>query len=114
MKKRFVITVSVLVLIGVVIWLIVYLSSQKKTIQSNDSITTVQTFQASGGWGYDVLMNDVLYVHQPTIPVVSGEKGFKTKEDAEKTAGLVITKIRNNILPPTLTLEELRELGVVD
>ena len=38
---------------------------------------------------------------------------FATEEDAMKVAERVIKKIRNNDMPPTVTIEELRELEVL-
>ena len=35
------------------------------------------------------------------------------EEAAKKVAELVIRKIRNNEMPPTVTIEELRELGML-
>lgn len=53
------------------------------------------------------------FVYQPHIPGISGNEGFKSKEDAEKVAKLVVSKIRRNIIPPTVTLEELKALKVI-
>ena len=39
--------------------------------------------------------------------------GFAMEEDARMVAELVIKKIRNNELPTTVTIEELRKLGVL-
>jgi len=52
-------------------------------------------------------------VHQPSRPGLSGNAGFATEEDAMKVAELVIKKIRNNEMPPTVKVEELRALGVL-
>jgi len=38
---------------------------------------------------------------------------LKTEEDAMKVSELVIKKIRNNEMPPTVTVEELRGMGVL-
>lgn len=63
-------------------------------------------------FGYDIFVDGKLMVHQPTIPGVSGNDGFKKKADAEKVAQLVITKIRDGIMPPTVTRQEMEKLGV--
>lgn len=65
------------------------------------------------GFGYDILIFDALYVHQPHIPAINGNRGFKTKEQATKAAEFVIYKIRNNIMPPSLSVEELDSLGTL-
>jgi hypothetical protein len=64
------------------------------------------------GYGYDIYLNGKLYVHQPTVPAVTGLQAFPSQELAAATAGLVISKIRQHILPPTVDLRELDSLGV--
>ncbi len=74
----------------------------------------VKTFKSdSTGWGYDVCLYGSVYVHQPQVPAVNGNKTFATEEDAKKTGELVAHKIRNNIMPPALTIKELDSLGVL-
>jgi hypothetical protein len=50
---------------------------------------------------------------QPNKPGLSGNEGFKTQEQAQKVAELVIEKIKKGEMPPTVTIEELSELGVL-
>ena len=64
-------------------------------------------------FGYDIYVYGSVLVHQPTRPGLPGNAGFATEEDAMKVAELVIKKIRNNEMPPTVTIEELRALGVL-
>ena len=54
-----------------------------------------------------------MLIHQPVIPGLPGNKGFKTKPDAEKVAKLVIEKIRKGQMPPTVTTEEMKKLKVI-
>lgn len=69
-------------------------------------------FQAGEGWGYDIYLNGERYIHQSTIPVVQGNKGFKNEKEAKQVAELVAEKIRNDIIPPTISSEELDSLGI--
>lgn len=64
------------------------------------------------GYGYDILMGDKLYIHQPNVPALPGNDGFETEEDAQRVAELVIFKIKNNIVPPTIDVKELDSLGI--
>jgi hypothetical protein len=73
----------------------------------------IKSEQKLTGYGYDILIYDALYVHQPHIPAINGSRGFKTKEQATKAAEFVIYKIRNNIMPPSLSVEELDSLGTL-
>ena len=64
------------------------------------------------GWGYDVYLNGALYVHQPHIPAINGEKGFESKDEAKRVGDFVGKKIMNNIMPPSLSIEELDSLKI--
>ena len=68
---------------------------------------------ADDTFGYDIYLYGSVLVHQPARPGLSGNAGFATEEDAMKVAELVIKKIRNNEMPPTVTMEELRALGLL-
>ena len=59
---------------------------------------------------YDVYTDDRLMIHQTSAPGLPGNKGFRTKADAEKVAKLVINKIKNGELPPTVSVEEMKKL----
>jgi hypothetical protein len=63
-------------------------------------------------FGYDIYLYDAVLIHQPSRPGLSGNMGFATEEDAMKVAELVIKKLRNNEMPPTVTIEELQAMKV--
>jgi hypothetical protein len=64
-------------------------------------------------WGYDIYNNGKLIIHQPSIPALPGNTGFKAKPDAEKVAQLVINKVKKGEMPPTVTTQELTALNVL-
>lgn len=64
-------------------------------------------------YGYNILMNGHILIHQPHIPALPGNEGFKKKEDAQTVAEFLIHKIRQNIFPPSISVEELDSLGVL-
>ena len=66
----------------------------------------------SNQYGYDIFVNGRLRIHQPTIPGIPGNTGFKNKSDSKKVALLVIDKINKGIMPPTVTQDELKNLGI--
>ncbi|MES2780635.1 MAG: DUF4907 domain-containing protein [Bacteroidota bacterium] len=73
---------------------------------------TYATFQNSDRtYGYTILDNGKKYIHQPTIPARTGNKGFSTKQDAEKVATLMINKIKKG-MTPNVTVEELKRLNI--
>ena len=91
--------------------------SASTNLPLNDSSVTFKIFTndaASGlsGFGYDIYIDEKRYVHQPQMPAVAGNKGFNTETAASKTAAFVCFKIQHNIMPPSVTVEELDSLGV--
>lgn len=82
---------------------------------TSEQEVSTETFQNEDeSWGYKILLDGSVYVNQPHIPAVQGKKGFANELDAEKAATLVADKVRNGISPPTVSKEELKELGVID
>jgi Domain of unknown function (DUF4907) len=74
---------------------------------------TIEILKSSDGtFGYNILIDKKLYIYQITIPAVDGNRGFVTEMDAQKTAELMVTKIRNNTLPPSVSIEELSNLDI--
>ncbi|WP_232073977.1 DUF4907 domain-containing protein [Spirosoma aureum] len=72
----------------------------------------VQVFNTSSGWGYDILDNGKPFIHQPTIPGVPGVVGFTNSEQAQRVGERVVEKLQEEQAMPTLTHDELRQLGV--
>jgi hypothetical protein len=68
-----------------------------------------KTFRADSGWGYDVVVNGKLLIHQQYIPVVAQKKEFPTEQQAEEAAQLVVSKLKNNKLP-TLSKAEVQQI----
>ena len=67
-----------------------------------------------GQWGYNILLKDSIIIHQDIRPAVAGTEGFKSKEDAEMIADLIVAKFENN-LSPAVTPEQVvnaRELDI--
>jgi hypothetical protein len=91
--------------------------TQKDTANPyRNSTTEVRTFEVdkpSSGFGYDLFIDGAQYIHQPNIPAVNGNNGFKTKEQAQKAGEFVAYKIKNNIMPPSVTPQELDSLAVL-
>ena len=64
-------------------------------------------------FGYDIFINGQPALHQPHIPALPGNKGFTTKERAQKVAEFVVKKIRKNEMPPTVTIDDLKKMDVL-
>lgn len=81
--------------------------------ETTSRFRAVTLYDSKLGWGYDIFEGSKMVVHQPTIPAVQGMKGFKSEEDALKIADLVIRKLEQGMMPPTVSVEEMQELGVL-
>jgi len=80
--------------------------------EKNDRIfLKAEAIQSSFGWGYNIIADKKIYIHQEFIPAIPGKHGFKSKEDALLVGRKVIEKISSNQLP-TITMEDLKELGI--
>ncbi len=87
---------------------------QEENREADINYKIIQSENGVQGFGYDIYIKGKIYVHQPTIPAVAGNKGFSTKQKAEQSARLVIYKIKNNILPPTVEIRELDSLHLLE
>lgn len=91
-----------------------YKSSCYPSIENKkDSLTIIILLNQDKTYGYDILKYGKVMIHQASIPGASGNKGFNNKSNAQKVAALVINKIRKGEMPPTVTKEELKKLGVL-
>lgn len=63
-------------------------------------------------YGYEILIKDKVLIRQANIPGIAGTLGFVKKKDAGHVAMLMITKMRNGMMPPTETIHEMDSLQV--
>jgi hypothetical protein len=84
--------ISVLLLIGVLIYLY---------FKNSNSISIIQSipFKTENGWGYNILVNDKIYIHQEYIPAINGKQSFQSRLEAQETGILVIKKIKKGQMP---------------
>lgn len=66
-----------------------------------------------GGYGYSVSVNGKKIINQTCIPVVEGVNRFSSADDALNTGKMVINKMIHAAGLPSLTKEDLIELGVL-
>lgn len=86
-------------------WFVFQTSIKKDSIEIN-------IIPSVSGWGYNIIVNGKLFIHQPFIPAVKGNQSFKSVDDALKVANLVQEKIRRKILPPPISIVELDSLKI--
>jgi len=71
----------------------------------------LKPFQSSKGWGYNIFADGKIYIHQDIVPVLQGNKGFRSKEDALAVGNKVIEHIKAG-QGPGITHEELKAMGI--
>ena len=101
--------------ITIILSLLFSCKSQPKKIEpnhKNQMLLTYKVIQIGEKWGYEILIDNKLYIHQEKIPAISGNFSFQTVEDAEKTAKFVAQKIKKGILPPSVSAKEIDSLGI--
>ena len=86
---------------------------QQKNPYANAQITIKIIPSVKKTFGYDILVYGRPLVHQPNIPALPGNDGFTTKERARRVAEFVVKKIRKNEMPPSVTIEDLNNMGVL-
>lgn len=97
-----------IIIIGISVCVAAAISYIKWKGPANAPLQTNVYMVVGGGWGYDILVNDKILIHQESIPAIKNKRAFATKEQAEQTAALVIKKIKNG-QPPTLTKPDLEK-----
>jgi len=80
--------------------------------QAKIQVIVFKNEAATNGYGYDIMVNGKKMIHQPTIPAVSGNRGFNSESDAANAGALVKRKLLNNEMPPTISLDELNHLCI--
>jgi Domain of unknown function (DUF4907) len=86
---------------------------QQENPYAKAEITIKIIASANHTFGYDILLYKRPLVHQPNIPGLPGNEGFTTQEKARTVADFVVKKIRRNEMPPTVTREDLKVMGVL-
>ena len=101
-------------LAGFTFFILIIIGFSVKTAKSaNDRMLKVESvpLHNASGWGYEILVDHKIFIHQEYIPSVAGKNAFLTKEDAMKTAGLVIEKLVKGE-QPAITKNDLTALKV--
>jgi hypothetical protein len=80
---------------------------------SNNKITYKIIPAVIQTWCYDILAEGKIMIHQPSASELHGNEGFKTKAAAKKAADLVIHKIKNGEMPPSITKVEMQKIGAL-
>jgi hypothetical protein len=93
-------------------------STEEKKLNFDTAVSVLkfhaETVEVNGGYGYMVFVNGKKFIFQETIPAVEGNMLFKTKEDALKVGKLVVKKMTQSTDFPSVTVDELKELKIIE
>ncbi len=64
-------------------------------------------------WGFEIYADGKRLIRQLSIPALPGNRGFATQELARKAGGLMVDKLRQGQMPPSLTKEELQKAHLI-
>ena len=104
-KPGNIIVLSAAFIISAAIWMTAFYARPLK----REKAIRARIFYGVNGWGYDILVNDRTFIHQESVPVQAGIKGFPEKVLAEQAAELIINKMKRGE-QPSLTTFELNQL----
>ena len=85
------------VLISLTVLLVNNFYVRKKDIKIKEYELVV--LQEDSTWIYEITLDNKLLIKQNTIPVISGNKKFISKQDAEKIGTLVLNKLKRRKNP---------------
>ncbi len=87
-------------------------NSTKDTLVRHQNEYVVKAIKTETGWGYQIYKGTKLMINQPTIPAIQGNRSFTTEKEALRVGDFVLSKIKKNQFPPTISTEELKSLGI--
>jgi hypothetical protein len=86
---------------------IILVSKKNKSTGSNNMLpVVVQSLKMPDGWGYEILVNNKVYIRQDYIPAIPGYKRFKTETEALSIANRVAEKMKQG-RAPAVTVQEI-------
>ena len=96
----------------VVLTLCTFVSCVQQQRNNNDKLPVdAIAIPVKKGWGYEIYVDNKLYIKQEFIPAVSGLHQFVSKEQALTTANLVLAKMKDG-KKPYLTVQDLQHAGI--
>ena len=90
----------------------VLLLSHKK--QEDDMLPVrLSAIQTAKGWGYEIFVDEKVFIKQESVPAIGGNKPFRDKDQALAVGNLAVKKIVNGKMP-AITIDELKALKVLE
>ncbi len=93
------------------VMLIIFGSVMLAGSRADDKISA-SIISLDNGYGYEIKVNDKVFIRQEYIPGIKGYNHFNTEAQAQKVADLIVDKLKNNE-SPTIGADELIKTGVI-
>jgi hypothetical protein len=91
---------------------IILVSKKNKSTGSNDMLpVVVRSLKMPDGWGYEVLVNNKVYIRQDCIPAIPTYKRFRTEAEALQIADSVADKMKHG-RKPAMTVQEINNAHI--
>jgi hypothetical protein len=87
-------------------------SDSTSSTSSTFSMHTFKNADGLEGYGFDIYQEGKMMIHQNSIPAIQGNKAFTSEEEAKAVGALMLYRISNGIMPPSISIEDLDSLGV--
>lgn len=104
-KHKVILLAALLFAAGSTVFMLAFRKTAKPPLSFN-------CFKTEQGWGYDVMANDSIIIHQPFIPGEPGGAGFGNEQQAVVAARIVIEKIKSGEVP-SINHQQLQRSGVL-
>ena len=91
---------------------VILLQKKDKRATGSDKLPVVlHSLKLPDGWGYEVMVDDKLFIHQDCIPAISSYKRFASEAEALRIGNRVVDKIKHGH-KPTITTGELADAHI--
>lgn len=111
MTKRYWIIVLASVIMIVAATMIVYSKKDSNTGSTNMLPVVLRPLQLKDGWGYELLVDNKIYIHQDCIPAIERNKRFVTEEEAMRIGNIALDKIKKGH-KPILTVQDINNAHI--
>ena len=85
----------------------------KKNQQADNDLLPVDLYslKMNDGWGYEVLVDKKIFIHQDCIPAIPSFKRFYSEAEALSVGAIVVGKIKRGH-KPAVTLQEIHDAHI--
>jgi hypothetical protein len=84
---------------------------RRQKFKKDHVLLELKAIQTPKGWGYDILTNGTVFIHQNMIPAIPGDHGFLSKEDALKVGQKVYDRVVAGQVP-MVSSREVYDMGI--